>query len=350
MCSHDSRFGAELMSEDPEVENKDTRQKKWANVLPWIFVPMENAKLSLLVDAARRLPSIRGEIAQAFVGNLYRAQTTAAMPYSLTVQAVRRRRFEALFAAGRIRALKLTRPGQQISPDQIKAAADWAHEELKKEEKNETSSRLPQLAESVLSEFEAQLQDTEFAVANQELFYQTLVSVWGALELLANELTIALLNEFPRIAARMLREAPAKRHFGANLIGLDTLEENKFDLSSRMGDVLLGDRGLSSLDAIRDVFSIIYSGAKHTHNALNSTNLWLLWQRRHVVVHRRGVVDRAYLEKTGDDKQLLGKPLQINADDVDLAFEGVIQAGLGLLSTDPIALMAPVGTGAPKLD
>ncbi|WP_368414436.1 hypothetical protein [Falsiroseomonas sp.] len=329
------------------TKSRDWHRERWASTLPRFFVPRPDAAFTPLREVAGRLPDVLRDAAQAFIGNLERAQTVAAMPFSFTSRLVYRRRFDHLFVSAKIRALKDTGPNEGLSREQVQAAAKWAHEDLRRQEQEEAGLPLPSIASEILTELENQLEDGEFADASRDLLHQTLAATWGALEVLVNEVAIALLNESPQAAARLLRDAPAKRHFGSNLVGLDVLAEHNFDLSGRMGEVLLAERGLSSLEVIRDVFSVIAPGRAELHGPLNSSALWLLWQRRHVVVHRRGVVDKAYIAKTGDETQEVGQPLRIDVRDVDAAFRGVIDAGLAVLSIGAAPALSAAPPSAP---
>jgi hypothetical protein len=59
---------------------------------------------------------------------------------------------------------------------------------------------------------------------------------------------------------------------------------------------------------------------------MKKDGLWLLWQRRYVLVHKRGLVDAAYLKRTGD-KQSIGARLRISASYLDEIFGLVSDAG-----------------------
>ena len=310
----------------------------WASQLP-IFLQLPKGSFSSLHDLALELPDRYREIAQAFVGNLDRAATVASIPFSFTFEVVYRVHFEGALkaAAIRIRAAEITSntawpPKEPLSSDQWAAAAEVATTEIQRRIATDPNRPFDPIAKQTLLELEGKLKDPNFAMANLDLFYQTLASTWGALELLANEVAIALLNEFPSKAANIIREAPSKKHFGTNILNMDLLSKHDFNLSSKMGDILLMERGLSSLEAIRDVFSVIAPAEHEVHEALNDQALWLLWQRRHIIVHRRGLVDTPYQVRTSDRQQEIGQPLRLVSRDLDAAFASVIKAGAALLS------------------
>lgn len=93
---------------------------------------------------------------------------------------------------------------------------------------------------------------------------------------------------------------------------LEALESSQFDLKSRMGDVLLELVALDSVDKIRDTTRALFQiGSLDAQ--LKDSRLWILAQQRHLIVHRRGIVDARYVERTGD-QQPIGQALRFDAD------------------------------------
>jgi hypothetical protein len=65
--------------------------------------------------------------------------------------------------------------------------------------------------------------------------------------------------------------------------------------------------------------------------ALNDNALWLLCQQRHLIVHRRGIVDAKYVESTGASA-VLGELIEINPDNLESYMEKVVSTGQSILS------------------
>ena len=63
---------------------------------------------------------------------------------------------------------------------------------------------------------------------------------------------------------------------------------------------------------------------------LRNPKLWLLQQRRHLIVHRRGVVDKQYLEKTGE-KIKVGEQLSPTPAEIEEYFRHACDAALALV-------------------
>jgi hypothetical protein len=94
-----------------------------------------------------------------------------------------------------------------------------------------------------------------------------------------------------------------------------------------MGNLLLGEHGIGSLSDIKDVFRTLFPTHSDLHATMKKDGLWLLWQRRHLLVHKRGLVDAAYLKQTGD-KQPVGERLRISASHLEEIFGLVSDAGV----------------------
>jgi hypothetical protein len=74
----------------------------------------------------------------------------------------------------------------------------------------------------------------------------------------------------------------------------------------------------------------LFQKAEALRALLGSDDLWVLSQRRHLIVHNRGVVDRKYIEQTGATDEE-GKPLRLRPRDIERAIGLVRDAGYALL-------------------
>lgn len=114
------------------------------------------------------------------------------------------------------------------------------------------------------------------------------------------------------------------------------LLENKFDLSQCMGDIFSDAIKLDALSKMQNLAHLLFSNTE-LDIAMKNQNMWGVAQKRHLIVHRRGIVDANYLEKTSD-KATIGTQLIFDAIEVEKSISMVrdigltlIQAALGLL-------------------
>ena len=106
-----------------------------------------------------------------------------------------------------------------------------------------------------------------------------------------------------------------KSRFNLKAIDLSDLAAHQFDLSTSMGTFLLQATDFSDLAVIKDTYSVLFPSDNSLRSALNETILWTLYQRRHLIVHKRGVIDRQYCEKTGETL-VIGDPLFVSPKDI----------------------------------
>jgi len=88
--------------------------------------------------------------------------------------------------------------------------------------------------------------------------------------------------------------------------------------------------GFRSLDSIRKSYAIIFGNNPKLARILGRRNLRTLEQIRHVVMHKGGRVDAAFIQKTGR-KLKPGKRLVLTASAVSRHTNAAISAGIGLL-------------------
>ena len=82
-----------------------------------------------------------------------------------------------------------------------------------------------------------------------------------------------------------------------------------------MGDVLTGYIDFSNLDALREIVSALPMQDQELKQLVRKKDLWLLNQRRHLLVHRAGYVDARYQKSTGE-KVPIGSKLRITPEEL----------------------------------
>jgi hypothetical protein len=264
-----------------------------------------------------------------FVENVKATADVASIPYVLVSDAVMRQRLHSFVTAERIRALKrqdeppIGRPSPEDAEKKALEIA-WRRFSEVRDEADEVNA----FAQETLSRMRQALDRPEFDVSASELLLQAVVMLWGSLETLAGDLVRALLNHQPRLAALLVASEKTRNDFPKSL-PIESMEAFGFRLHDRMGDFLLAERPLQSLPQIRRVFNVIAQTDTHLRDTLSEEPLWHLWQRRHVIVHRRGIIDAAYLKGTGEGT--IGERLIITSDYLDETIPLTLRAGRALL-------------------
>jgi hypothetical protein len=240
-------------------------------------------------------------VAKAFRHSLASALSTVAMPFALASASVEQSHFQRIHIAERIRARSLDEDDLQAGEDLEAVREREAH--------SKANSRMREFIESQDGR-DVLIRDTcGFLLASlkhglepaaQELIQQGLVLVWSAFEVFCRDAFETLLNGDPAKVRILINHPTTRKRFEAERLPLDTLFQYGFDLSARLGSVLVGQQDFSDLQTIKAVFAVLFPGSTELNRALAERDLWTLYQRRHLVVHRRGIIDQAYLDATGE--------------------------------------------------
>jgi hypothetical protein len=271
------------------------------------------------------------EVGKVFQQNLAALDTVASIPFSLIQNAVLSRRFHAFATAERIRLLPLSADEEIQNSDQI--ADERAHSRLNEE--LSTKEGTQEVLNAVLTDLAHTLTTPEISMAADELLRQGTVIAWSSLEVLASDLAVAAVNANPKLASKLMTDNDTKSYFPKG-ISPEELDEHAFDLKGSMGTVLFADRRPDTIEKMRNVFSVLLPGSD-AQRRLRDTNLWILSQRRNLIVHKRGVIDRGYLSKTPDNATT-GSRLVVTRFDLDHYVDAVQSAGVALLQDIPSIL------------
>ena len=295
-------------------------------VLQRVLVPREeSAILAPLTEAERLVRNGLADVAAAFRRNLQAVISTAAVPFWLASAGVQHLRWQQLATAERIRAQTLIEGGTP-EDEADRVALGIARERLA----GELLSEPKIFGDRVLDSLRAALEEGVFAEGASELLRQCTVLAWSALEVLAQEVFTEILNASPMLATRLYADETTKRLFPWKSIIFENLMKHDFDLSRKMGQVLLELRAVDTVPVMRAVFSALFPNADDLREAFGDKSLWILNQRRHLIVHKRGVVDREYLDKTGADLQV-GQQLRVSTSDLEQHLDVVVIVGCKLL-------------------
>jgi hypothetical protein len=213
-------------------------------------------------------------------------------------------------AAERIRALK----DRDLTEEQREQLAREAHD---RRMNDFTSSQEGQsmIVHDIVSELKL-LVDSELSDAFQELLLETIVMMWGTFEAFISDSLRAIFNHQPKTAATMLQSHEVKKLSSIKHVTIEDLATRSFDMSRRMGDYIVDELRFDSLPVMRAVLRAVLPNASDLHTEFGSSEYWLLWQRRNLIAHKRGIVDENYLSKTSDTVAV-GTKFQMTGDYIE---------------------------------
>jgi hypothetical protein len=303
------------------------------------FIPIDESAMFAGLDKAiaRSLPAFT-PIAKAFRHNLSAVISTVSVPFHLVAAHVQGLRFQQIHTAEAIRArIDMKDAATKVLYEK---ALPIARERFSEESKEPETIR--KFSDQILLELKQNLEREDLARAASELLRQGAVAVWGSLEVLAQDIFVALLNSNPTTAVELLTHERTKQLFQLKAIPLETLSTYDFDLSGSFGDILIRYRNVDTIPVMKAVFGVLLWKSEDLRTTLDNKDLWILNQRRHLIVHRRGIVDAEYLSKTGE-AFALGSELVISPDDLERYLSLTSEAGLQLINAACIHQASPGG-------
>lgn len=276
--------------------------------------------LAELASVMVALPEEFVPVFQAFRKNIEGVVWLAGMPFLYVGSGVRKRHLDRIYLGEKF-ASDLVGPDQEEDRIAREATAKFREHVSSPEGK-------AALADATARELLESLKVDGVARAASEVLRQSEVLVWGAFEVLAGDVFVGLLNSEPRLAARLLADESTRRRFQARDL-LSLLQAFGFDLSYRMGEALRQFYRLDDPGTIGAVFEVLMPGDPDLRSHVKSEGLWKLYQRRNLIVHRRGTVDDAYLRATGEQLQV-GSELAVSPARLEEDLALVRDAGVAL--------------------
>ncbi|MBA4754146.1 MAG: hypothetical protein EPO45_05465 [Sphingobium sp.] len=295
------------MSDKPESEStKDAAGR----VLAAFLIYDLTETLLPLTKVSVECPHAKALLKDAIDG-LRSVVSAGTLPYHLVYRSVHQRHFDKILTAERIRSLKSVNYGEDPS-DEVRSEA-YRIAQARMREFFNSEEGMQAYRDRVVDDLDNSLCHMDVAVGASELLVQTLISTWSVFESAARAFIISWVNADPARAKPLLDSNELKTYFGKQVVGLEVISDFGFNLSASMGDVLFLNKRLDNLGVVRAILGAFFND-EDIRNGLGEV-IWMLNQRRHLFVHRRGIVDAEYISRTGDSVAL-GERLPLRSDDV----------------------------------
>jgi hypothetical protein len=294
------------------------------------LLPTQDKKYLLpLFEITEKLSGTFKQIALAFIDNLESVLSTVSIPFQYTCTLVQNLHFQKLHMVERIKLAKISfEPVVESQAEKDEKAlknAKLCFQEFMESEGGNIVAR------DVLERLLLIKNDVESLKAARELICQGLLLIWGAFEVLARDLFIELLNRHPVRIEMFLNNPSSRKRFGLDKIDWTTLNNFGFDLSKNVGTIVTERIDLDDILTIKDAYSAIFPSAIDLGKCLSDRRLWILFQKRNLIVHRRGIIDQQYIEKIGESIPIGSKLIVTPAEVEDYLF-ATTSAGQALLT------------------
>lgn len=303
-------------------------------VIRVFFTPDDDLSSMLILDEqVTALHKPYDEIARSFKYNVSGLLSTVTIPYEMAYASTIDRHYQRIHTAERIRSLNLGRKRTEdlksLEARRVRVAREKADELLVAFLKSNEGR------DNVISDTCAFLiraiKNEAFALAASELILQGVVLSWGAFEVLSRDCFIIHLNQRPSAIELLTNDPIAKRRFELGKVPIEVLASHGYDLSKNMGTILAEQQDLSDLNSIKAIYEALFPSDSKLKTALDIKDLRILSLRRNLVVHRRGIVDEAYIRQTGCS-QKTGERLIVTPDDLYRHIETIIKVGNSIIT------------------
>ena len=253
--------------------------------------------------------------------------SAGSLPFQLVADSSHQRRFDQIHTAERIRSLKYIEFGTEPSEELAQQSAQTARHRMSDFVKSQEG--INYFRDQIIGDLYHRLNSPEVEDAALELRVQTLISTWTVFESAVRAFIINWINANPQRALPVLASPELKTYFGKQVVDITVINDFAFDLTSSMGDILFGDRRLDNLQVIRHVLEALFNNTNIREKLAD--DIWILNQRRHLFVHRRGLIDAEYLRRTGDPVPV-GERLCVTSGDIEHYINAVKVAFLAIAS------------------
>lgn len=161
-------------------------------------------------------------------------------------------------------------------------------------------------------------------VSHQEVLSQGLVLLWGYFEAFVGDLFIAAIKSSPRLDAKAIGNATVAQ--AVSMKYQDYLDTANWQINRE-------DIHFNQLNAMVRGFNEILDPARGglVKTALEQNKLIILMERRHKIVHKAGIVDQLYLNKTGE-ALTLGSKINLTPDYIAESLRMVRDTAITLLN------------------
>lgn len=252
--------------------------------------------------------------------------SAATIPFQLEQDAVHQDRFRRFLTSERILALEK----KPSSPEEEAISEVRCREraQARMAEYIASTEGHEDIIDSIILGLRRHLDSSEILFAAEEILFQAQVAGWSAFESFSREFIIEWLNRNPSQAIDLIGDPSVQKLIGSKALSISDLSDFGFDLTRSMGNIVFSKAKFDSFHPMKKVFKILFDNPKL--QLAFGPQLYELNQNRHLIVHRRGIVDTEYLKNTGKELEP-GKRLYLTGKDTAKCLFAVQKAIIAIL-------------------
>ncbi len=286
--------------------------------------------LNCVDEVIKVAPSSTRKTAFAFRHNLEAVIITASIPELFAIESAKQSRFTRILVSEQLAAREYLDGTDAGKEKAMKVAVRNARKKIRKEIITEKGGRF--INESAMHFLFALVDHDKIVKAGEELLRQATVLIWSALEILARDIFLSAVNSNPHHVISLMSNANTQKILQLRNMDLEILAEHNFNVSGCMGQIILRHHDMSTIASIREIYNAMYPTNLELRDALATKYLWILNQRRHLIVHNRAIVDAKYKKNTGEDLEI-GSILSVTPKEVEKYLTVVRDVGIAIIKT-----------------
>lgn len=184
--------------------------------------------------------------------------------------------------------------------------------------------------------FSELMERAPFYESYRSLLYAGIVFTWCSFEVCMKDLWETALNTGNKLVMKTTLSNVSNidriNNFSGiqgKSINLDYLAQYNYNVANKLGSILVNKFDFSSVYGIKQAYSCAFPRSTAIKEALENKELVQLEARRHIIVHKAGVIDDAFCKKTNVNKKLTGNKLGLSDEELsefgNVAIDTVIQ-------------------------
>ena len=190
----------------------------------------------------------------------------------------------------------------------------------------EETERSEKIFKEIYIQLEQHMKIESLYKSYEEIHSQAIVMIAGALEIFFTDTFIQIFNHNPKKAVHFLCDPTIKKSVHKSRINIEDIAQMDFNLQNKMGDYIFSGRRIDSPSFFKKVCNIVFNQSPQDPNQV----IEQLFQKRHIIVHRRGRLDQKFSQKI-KEPNLPGKMI-ISPPEIENSLKGAWSMALETLS------------------